>query len=630
MSKDWLSLLVLAGIAWSHGGGHRRPPGMPPPGGGVPPGLRPPPGSPPITPPAIPPPSNPPTTPPKGAPPQGPMPAPTPPPQPSPGQRPSTNPRTGRAASSVATWRIWWEYNREYLLGLRHMVRTAGAGTITGRPVAANPDPMAGRRAEVRDTLRTLVDSPRTHEKLKSASFIALGRLGTEDDVERFLAAIRGSEHEDTRAAAVLGLGLLPPVEDAALRDKIRRGLEAQMATGGNGSRRVWEFAYVAAALRARSDQRLLMTLARESASRVWDSLQGAALVYSCGVTKDTTLLPEVMLAARTGTLGGRALHDLGRSHAVAALGLLRAPMACDLLARLLRSRRAGIQTRRSAALSLGRLLREAELSEEQVKTARKVLFHVLDKGKDAALRGYAAIALAGAREPVGIDELMQVVDRGGNQEVKTYAALGLGLAARRADEKQARKIRRFLIEELGKTKVVEMSSSLTIAAGLAGASEAAELLRFRVAQTSLPATVRGASAEALGLLGLRDPETGEALLEALRHGPPDLVEGATLGLGLLGRRDVAAELVKRLEGASSGILQGSLTVALGHLGQGSAVDPLLATLRDGKQKRVRDLAAVALGLLGDPREQDVLFELDAYFNYFATTTLTFELLTIF
>jgi HEAT repeat protein len=554
-----------------------------------------------------------------------------PPSQPTPQPRPSTNPRTGRTANDAATWRIWWEYNREYLLGLRQMIRRSGAGTITGLPDDAPPDPMGGRRADVRDALRALVDSPNTHEKLKSASFIALGRLGTTDDVDRFVEAIRGSEHEDTRAAAILGIGLLPPIEDGARRDKLRRALVQEMETGSKGSRRVWEFAHVAAGLRARYDRRLVMTLARHSAGRVWDSLQGAALVYSCGVTKDMALLPEVMLAARKGTLGGRQLHDLGRSHAVAALGLLRAPMACDLLARLLRSRRAGIQTRRSAALSLGRLLREAELSDDQVKTARQVLLQVLDKGTDAGLRGYAAIALAGGREPAAIHELMQVVDRGGNQELRAYAALGLGLAARRTDEKQAQKIRRFLIEELGKTKAIAMASSLTIAAGLAGATEAAELLRDRVAKASLPASVRGAAAEALGLLGLRDKETGDALLEALRHGPPDLVEGATLGLGLLGRRDVAQELIKRLETTSSGILQGSLTMALGHIGQGSAVEPLLKTLRDTRQNRVvRDLAAVALGLLGDPREQDILFELDAYFNYFATTTLTYELLTIF
>jgi HEAT repeat protein len=628
MPKVWLSLLVLAGVAWSHGGGHRRPPGSPPPGGGVPPWLKPPPGGP-ITPPPGGP--NPPTTPPSGPAPAPPKPpSPVPPSGQPPQQRPSTNPRSGRGFAD-ASWRVWWEYNREYLLGLRRMVRRAGSGTITGRPTNQRPDPMAGRRAEVRETLRALVDNPHTHKKLKSAAFIALGRLGTVEDVGRFVAAIKGSEPEDTRAAAVLGIGLLPPVDEPVLREKIRRTLDTQMTTGGQGSRRVWEFSYVAAGLRARHDPRFLMMLAHHSASRVWDSLQGAALVYSCGVTKDATLLPEVMLAARRGTLGGRALHDLGRSHAVAALGLLRSPIACDLLVRLLRSRRAGLQTRRAAALTLGRLLREAELDESQVKAARQVLAYVVEKGKDAPLRGYAAIALAGAREPLAVHGLMQVVDRGGNQEVKTYAALGLGLAARRSDEKQARKIQRFLITELGKAKGIEMSSALTIAAGLAGATEAGELLRRRVAKTSLPASVRGAAAEALGLLGLKDNETGEALLEALRHGPPELVEGATLGLGMLGRRDVAPELVKRLEGATSGILQGSLTVALGHLGQSSAVDPLLKTLRDKRQKRVvRDLAAVALGLLGDPREQDVLFELDAYFNYFATTTLTFELLTIF
>jgi len=116
-----------------------------------------------------------------------------------------------------------------------------------------------------------------------------------------------------------------------------------------------------------------------------------------------------------------------------------------------------------------------------------------------------------------------------------------------------------------------------------------------------------------------------------LREGRPELVEGATIGLGLLGRRGVAPVLVKGLENASTGILQGAFTMALGNLGQSGAVDPLLEALRNKRTKRVvRDLAAVALGLLGDPRDDDVLFELDAYFNYFATTTLTHELLTIF
>jgi hypothetical protein len=44
----------------------------------------------------------------------------------------------------------------------------------------------------------------------------------------------------------------------------------------------------------------------------------------------------------------------------------------------------------------------------------------------------------------------------------------------------------------------------------------------------------------------------------------------------------------------------------------------------------VREFAAVALGLLGDAREQDVLFDIDADFNYLATTDTTYELLRLY
>jgi hypothetical protein len=35
-------------------------------------------------------------------------------------------------------------------------------------------------------------------------------------------------------------------------------------------------------------------------------------------------------------------------------------------------------------------------------------------------------------------------------------------------------------------------------------------------------------------------------------------------------------------------------------------------------------------GLLGDAREQDVLFDIDADFNYLATTDTTYELLRLY
>ena len=41
-------------------------------------------------------------------------------------------------------------------------------------------------------------------------------------------------------------------------------------------------------------------------------------------------------------------------------------------------------------------------------------------------------------------------------------------------------------------------------------------------------------------------------------------------------------------------------------------------------------MAAVALGLLGDPRDEDPLFALDADFNYLATTHTTHELIRLY
>jgi len=624
-------LLACSAELLAHGGGHRRPPPGPP--GQVPPGYRKP--VPPPTPPTPPgtPPIRPPTTPnPPGGgpqPPQGPAPAPAPTPPAPGGGAPTTPTRPrGGAAGVDRSWRIWWEYNREYLLGLRQRIRDSQRVTITGEGPTRR-DPVEHRRDDIRAALRELVTKKATHPQLKASAFIALGRAGTEEDVPVFLAALAGAGDDDEQSAAVLGLGILPPCADPALREAVRTRLEDVIAN--NPSRRVREFAHIATGLRARHDPRLCMTLARQCSLFVRDSFDGAALAYACGITRDEVLLPEVMLAARNGRLGGVELPDLARSHAVAGIGHLQTALSLDLCVSLLRSRRAGVETRRSAALSLGRLLREMELTEGQARPVYKVLLQQLDKGRDAALRGYCAIALGGARRPQGIVELRGLVDHSGNEPLKAYAALALGLAARGLDEKQARHVRTFLVEELDKCNSAELGPALSLAVGLAGATEGRELLLARVTRTSAPAEVRGAAAEALGLLGEPTPEAAAALRAALADGPADLIEGATLGLGLMGRRGLAPELVKRLEGTSAGILQGSLVFALGHLGEASAVDPLLAVLRDTRQPRViRELAAVALGLLAAPAEHDALFDLDAWFNPFATTPVTNELLTIF
>ena len=225
----------------------------------------------------------------------------------------------------------------------------------------------------------------------------------------------------------------------------------------------------------------------------------------------------------------------------------------------------------------------------------------------------------------------MDAIDYGGNASVKPYAALALGLASFRRDTDLARRIGNFLSNELEKTREPELASALSIALGMSGAPRAEKMLVERVAIPKLPASVRGAAAVGLGLLGKASPATHEVLLDTLRTGRSDLIGDVALALGMLGQRTTAPVLVGMLAGQRSSTHEGRIMLALGHLGHAAAVEPLLKVLQDARARTlVREFAAVALGLLGDAREQDVLFDIDADFNYLATTDTTYELLRLY
>ena len=199
----------------------------------------------------------------------------------------------------------------------------------------------------------------------------------------------------------------------------------------------------------------------------------------------------------------------------------------------------------------------------------------------------------------------------------------------RRSDLKK--KIGRFLHTELEKCKQAELSSALCISIGLAGWTDATEDLLERATRSRLAARQRGAAIEALGLMGKSNPKVDKALFEILEGGNRDTIPDAALALGLLGRRGTAAVLLKKLDKTDSDSVRGSIILALGHLGSVASVEPLLEILASPKRKFVvREFAAVALGLIADSRNTDVLFEIDADFNYFASTVVTSELIRLY
>lgn len=503
------------------------------------------------------------------------------------------------------------------------------SGTITGERSESGYDPLGVRRDETLVALRQVA----VHESeptLRAAALIAIGRMGGDDDARLCLKVLADKRaRSDTLEGAALALGLLPAIDDPATAEAARAWFEYVFEHPGALPHRARGLAIVSAGLRSRGDKALLTRLVAACASPELRSGEAAALLLACGLARDPMLQPELLRAARRGLLGRETLTDGARAHAAHALALAGDPAVAGALAELLRSRRSGVHTRRSAALALGKVLRETP--PEDARGPTSALLAAFRDSPDPLLRGFAALALGGAREPVAVPELMEAVDRGGYVALKPYAALALGLAARSVADGEARRIRAFLAEELGKSNEVERSAALTLALGLSGARESARVLLDRLADEGEPAVTRGAAAQALGLLGDPSPRVVAALEGALEDDAPEVVQDAALAMGLLGRRDVAARLAASLRRTDSTALQGRLILALGYLGNAASVEPLLDTLRNGAEKAVvREFAATALGILGDRRERDLLFEVDAWFNYYATSVATHELIRLF
>jgi HEAT repeat protein len=493
-------------------------------------------------------------------------------------------------------------------------------------------DPLGPRRPEVVEALRRVAARGSGHQ-LRAAALIALGRTGVEEDARLCVALLKDDRQpRDVREGAAIALGILPPFETPATRRNVAAYLAYVLEHPSVLPSRTRGLAILATGMRARSDPLLRMQLVGYSTGKLPTGEEAANVAYACGLTGDPMVVPELLRAARKGALAGKRLSDAERSLAVQSLALLGDPHVLDTVVRVLRSRRAGLETTRGAALALGRILREQALDDTAAARAGQALRQVFQKSNDSALRGFCAVGLGGARRPAAVGLLQDAIDRGGNVEVKPYCALALGLAARTLGDEEGRKIREFLVEELRKARQLEVTASLTIALGLARAHEATDSMLRRLSDQSAPAPSRAAAAQALGLMGTASREAADALLRVARREPSgQLLEDAVLALGLMGQRAVAKDLVALLPKAGSSQTQGRIILALSYLNHSAAVKPLLKVLNDPHQGTLgREFAAVALGLLGDPRDEDVLFKLDAHFNFFSGTRASRELVRLY
>ena len=545
------------------------------------------------------------------------------------GLRRPTSPGGARSPSGMnyaGAWRIWWELSREHLIGLR--------GTLVGQEPTSGEivgDPEMRRRLSARAALRDLAANSKD-PALRSVALRALGRVGDDEDA-RFLFLVMRSKSapDEVLEGAAIGLASLQHVGDPELRAELRKFFDRILRNEVPLPNRTRLLTILAISMRARDDAALVRSLGGMLGRKSAGSSEAAALLYACGITKDRMLSAELCSALETGEVGSRSLHDVARAHAAMGLALSAEPGTVSALSSVLFERKTGVHTRRAAIIALGVLLRNGELEGDRLDRARKAVHQAFKDDRDPLVMGYSLIAMGTAREPFGLDILVKTVDKTGSAVAKPFAALALGSAALRLDEKLAAKARGLLVAELSKNRDPELAGALSIAVGLSRAAESKKLLLARARDDKLNPSIRGPACEALGLLGTTDPEAIATLTKLLDLDSREVVEDAAIALGLIGRPETARLLVAKMVTTKSKPVREHMVVALSHLGGVAAIEPLLKVVKDSTLKpAVRESAAEALGVLLDPREVDPLFELDATCNPYGLTDATRELIRIY
>ncbi|MBI1849738.1 MAG: HEAT repeat domain-containing protein [Planctomycetes bacterium] len=330
----------------------------------------------------------------------------------------------------------------------------------------------------------------------------------------------------------------------------------------------------------------------------------------------------------------GKGVSSELRATALVALGATACPQAATILRRFVRTKGPTMDTDEEA-LALESIARvDPDGSRASLIAATKA--------RSGLVRASAACALGGLAP--GRDDhaaLVSLVESDPDPIVRAEAALALG---RRADDGAAKTLARVLDDDAN----ADVRPFAALGLAITKDAMASATLRKALLDPSTTATLRGACAIGLGILGDRgsipalravyrasDPELrGWTVLSLGMIGDrslvPDLeailldprpsvdLEPYVLAAGLLGDRALVREVQKSLEDGCNRWREAYLVKAAGYLREESFVEPCAAALRNSNRaENTRAYAAFALGALGDRLEVPALTRLVAWRNPF-------------
>lgn len=489
--------------------------------------------------------------------------------------------------SQDVPWTDWWYANRRALIDTSPRARAVSDGA------PAPEDPRARDRARTALLAALASKDP----LLSSEAALALGRAGDVRDIATLAAIVRDRDVAATRRThryAAIGLGLLP-TGDAAQAAEARSTLFGAIASArGRQGDQSFFWSYCAYSLAMRGDASVvpdLATLRRKALAApdmrtsIYTEILGA-MCYALGALGGDCALPEI-----AEHLGGRRAPDAGSNDtswsATQALARVGGTGAVTLLLGAAKDER---KTVRAGALqALG------AIADPKDDAVAKVLRDAMADDRQMDCRRMAAVSLGRIGHTSAEKALLDALEDG-TSEVRSFAAMGLGLLVRRQPNP---KLAAVLVKALDRAKADEAAGSLALACAFAGAVDAGPRLA-EIVESGGP-TAAPVAAFALGMLGAN--ETQRAVLRAAvaQPGLPLKRREAALALGALRDPAVVDQLRRICSGRTSDRDRATAVVCLGRVGTDEDIDFVLALLADrDTSDPMRACIVQALGWLLD------------------------------
>ncbi len=524
------------------------------------------------------------------------------------GPRGGTTP-TGRRKASAAEgferWEFWWEHNKDAHLNLKtnlaDIVFTSSSEYFLGKSENKNFDVVEPTQqildAELTPALSKIVNDD--FYLVRDAAVIAMAKVGGEAALETLTAKL-ADDNRYVQESAVISLGILgDKAAVPSLLSILNADAKAQKLLNTRKVRPELR-AYAAVSLGLIGDEAALPQLMKLTRTEEARKDAPVAATLALGLMASPTAVDHLISLVKD-----PSAEELVRAHATTSLGKLGETKAIPAMLRALRDKSTHVS--RSAVIALG-LLGTADNND-----VVKALTQEVVKGSDIQSRNWACIALGQIGGDVAKRSLLNTLT-GERRSLQAFAALGLGILLKENPDK---KTVVYLRKALADAKEQSVRGAFAISLGLArdrGAEK--ELVAIMTSRSA--DELRGYAAVALGLMKAKAAAPVVQKILAENQKKPALARSAAISLGLMGDRDAIPTLTKVLQNAQVDEVRSSAALALGQIGDVTAIEPLLAQIdaKPGAPERTRAFATTALGIIGEDATLPVMSRLSRDSNY--------------